>query len=65
MAQSRHPADPAPRGWRCGEDEPTRILAVPDTPRATERTAPLPQHYPDLATGEWITCFIDWTPAGR
>jgi hypothetical protein len=27
---------------------------------------PLPQqHYPDLATGEWIACFIDWTPEGR
>ena len=27
--------------------------------------APLPQHFLDLATGEWVAAIVDWTPEGE
>lgn len=38
--------------------------AAPNTPRRFRDDGPLPHHYPDLATGEWIACIIE-PPGGR
>jgi hypothetical protein len=42
-----------------------------DDPRRARRPAryredaPLPQHFLDLATGEWVAAIVDWTPEGE
>jgi hypothetical protein len=34
-------------------------------PARYREDAPLPQHYLDLATGEWVAAIVDWTPEGE
>jgi hypothetical protein len=32
---------------------------------ARHRNALLSQHFPDLASGEWVAAILDWTPEGE
>jgi hypothetical protein len=34
-------------------------------PARYREDAPLPQHFLDLATGEWVAAILDWTPEGE